>query len=175
MNLRTIALTAGVLTGLAAQAVGGKWDIPFGLPVSRKRNPLRTVRDVVRVILPVSLGGELGTGSCDVWIRSGRIRRYGCTDAIDQLKDVPGSGAGTVTVIIVACAVATAALGGFRFFNALDERRGLSIALVVSLAAADAAALISAFIPGYGLLLLIPAVVAGLPAVLMLSRDVTQG
>jgi hypothetical protein len=94
---------------------------------------------------------------------------------IDQLKDVQGSGAGTVTVIIVACAIATAALGGFRFFNALDERRGLSIAVVVSSAAAVAAALMSAFIPGYELLLLIPALVAGVPAVLMLSRDITRG
>jgi hypothetical protein len=34
---------------------------------------------------------------------------------------------GTVTVIVVACAVVTAALGGFRFFNALDQRRGLSL------------------------------------------------
>jgi hypothetical protein len=94
---------------------------------------------------------------------------------IDQLKEVPGSGAGTVTVFIVACAVATAALGGFRFFNALDERKGVSIALVFSSAAAAAAALVSALIPGYGLLLLIPALVAGVPAVLMLSRDIPQG
>jgi len=94
---------------------------------------------------------------------------------IDRLKDVPGPGAGTVTVIIVACAVVTAALGGFRFFNALDERRGLSIALVVSSAAAVAAALMSASIPGYGLLLLVPALVAGVPALLMLSRDIPRG
>ena len=44
-----------------------------------------------------------------------------------------------------------------------------------SSAATVAAALMSAFIPGYGLLLLIPALVAGVPAVLMLSRDITRG
>ncbi|WP_259460225.1 hypothetical protein [Pseudarthrobacter phenanthrenivorans] len=94
---------------------------------------------------------------------------------VDRLKDVPGPEVGTLTVIIVAFAVVTAALGGFRFFNALDERRGLSIALVISSAAAIAAALISASIPGYGKLLLIPALVFGVPALLMLSRDIARG
>jgi hypothetical protein len=68
--------------------------------------------------------------------------------------------------------VVTAALGGYRFFNALDERRGLSVALVVSLAAAVAVAVISASIPGIGLLLLIPALVAGVPALFMLTIDI---
>lgn len=91
---------------------------------------------------------------------------------IDRLKDVPGPGTGSVTVSVVACAVATAALGGFRFFNALDERRGLSLPLVTSLAASVTAAVISTSIPGYGLLLLIPALVAGVPALFMLTRDI---
>lgn len=91
---------------------------------------------------------------------------------INQLKDVPGPWTGAVTVIIAACAVLTAALGGFRLFNALEERKGLSIALVASLAAAVAAALVSASVPGYGLLLLIPALVLGGSALFMLFRDV---
>ncbi|MET3773196.1 hypothetical protein [Arthrobacter nitrophenolicus] len=93
---------------------------------------------------------------------------------IDLLKDVPGPRAGAVTVLVVACAVATAALGGFRFFNATDERRAVSVALVASLAAAVAAAVTSASIPGYGLLLLIPALAAGVPALVMLTRDLRR-
>lgn len=93
---------------------------------------------------------------------------------IDLLKDVPGPGAGVVTVFVVACAVATAALGGFRFFNARDERRAVSVALVASLAAAVAAAVTSASIPGYGLLLLIPALAAGVPALVMLIGDIRR-
>ena len=90
---------------------------------------------------------------------------------IDGLKGVPGPWPGAVTVIIASCAVVIAALGGFRFFNALGERRGLSLALVGSLAAAVAAALVSAALPGYGLLLAIPALVIGGPALFMLGRD----
>jgi hypothetical protein len=90
---------------------------------------------------------------------------------IDGLKDVPGPWTGAVTVIIAASAVATAALGGFGFFNALEERKGASIALVASLTVAVAAALVSASVPGYGLLLLIPALVVGGPALFILGRD----
>lgn len=90
---------------------------------------------------------------------------------IVRLKDVPGPGAGVVSVVIVASAVATAALGCFRLFNARDERRGLAIALVISLAATVGAAVASVAIPGYGPLLIIPALIAGLPAVFMLSKD----
>jgi hypothetical protein len=90
---------------------------------------------------------------------------------IDLLKDVPGPGAGAVTFFVVACAVATVGLGGFRFFHATDERRAVSVALVAFLAAAVAAAVTSASIPGYGLLLLIPALAAGVPALVMLTKD----
>jgi len=90
---------------------------------------------------------------------------------IDGLKDVPGPWMGAVTVIIAACAVATAALGGFRFFNALEERKWVSIALVASLTVAVAAALVSASVPGYELLLAIPALVVGGPALFILARD----
>ena len=90
---------------------------------------------------------------------------------IDGLKDVPGPWTATVTVALVACAVLTATLGGFRFFNALEERKRLSAALAASLAAAVAAALVSASVPGYGLLLLIPALVVGGPALFILIKD----
>ncbi|MEV7571545.1 hypothetical protein AB0P28_00450 [Pseudarthrobacter sp. NPDC089323] len=93
---------------------------------------------------------------------------------IDLLKDVPGPGAGAVIVLVVACAVATAGLGGFRVFNATDECRAVSVALVAALAAAVAAAVTSASIPGYGLLLLIPALAAGVPALVMLTRDLRR-
>lgn len=88
---------------------------------------------------------------------------------IDSLKEAPG--AGLVTAIVIACAASTAGLGGFLFFNARDHRRPWPIALITALAAAVAAALGSASQPVYGLLLAVPAVVAGVPALIALARD----
>lgn len=90
---------------------------------------------------------------------------------IDQLKDAPGAGAAIVSGIVVALGVATAALGGFLFFNARDRRRPWSVALIGALAGSFIAAVLSVFQPGYGLLLAVPAIVAGVPAVIVLARD----
>lgn len=90
---------------------------------------------------------------------------------IDQLKDAPGAGAAIVFGIVVALGVATAALGGFLFFNARDRRRPWSVALIGALAGSFIAAVLSVFQPGYGLLLAVPAIVAGVPAVIVLARD----
>ncbi|SDS65366.1 hypothetical protein SAMN04489743_0536 [Pseudarthrobacter equi] len=90
---------------------------------------------------------------------------------IDRLKDAPGPGTAVLTGGIIAFALVTAGLGGFRFFNARDVRKRLSGALIAALAAAVTAAAVSAFLPRYGLLLAVPAAVAGVPALILLIRD----
>ncbi|WP_457947567.1 hypothetical protein ACTAQI_17590 [Pseudarthrobacter sp. alpha12b] len=90
---------------------------------------------------------------------------------IDQLRDAPGPGVAVVSGSIIVFAVVTAGLGGFRFFNARDRRRALSLALIAALAASVIAAVTSASQPGYGLLLAVPAVLAGVPALIALIRD----
>lgn len=90
---------------------------------------------------------------------------------IDQLKDAAGPGPAIVSATVIALGVATAGLGGFRFFNARDVRKRLSVALIGALAASVMAAVISATQPAYGLLLAAPAVVAGVPALIALARD----
>jgi len=90
---------------------------------------------------------------------------------IDRLKDASGPGVTAISGIVVVFAVVTAGLGGFRFFNARDSRRLLSLALIAALAATVVAAILSAFQPEYGLLLAVPAVVAGVPALMALARD----
>ncbi|MDQ0771109.1 peptidoglycan/LPS O-acetylase OafA/YrhL [Pseudarthrobacter defluvii] len=90
---------------------------------------------------------------------------------IDQLKNAPGPAAGIVSGIVIALGVATAGLGGFLFFNARDRRRPWPYALIASLAATVVAAVISASQPEYGLLLAVPALVAGVPALIVLAKD----
>jgi hypothetical protein len=90
---------------------------------------------------------------------------------IDRFRDTPGAGAGIMTGIVIACALATAGLGGFRFFNAGDVRKRFSVALIAALAATVAAAAATAALPEYGLLLAVPGVVAGVPALIVLARD----
>jgi len=93
---------------------------------------------------------------------------------IDQLKDAPGPGPAIVSGTVIALAVATAGLGGFLFFNARDRRRPWSVALIGALAASVIAAVMSATQPGYGLLLAVPAIVAGVPALIALARDASR-
>ncbi|MFB0839065.1 hypothetical protein ACETK3_13760 [Arthrobacter sp. E44] len=90
---------------------------------------------------------------------------------IDRLKDASGPGVAVISGIVILTAVATAGLGGFRFFNARDRRRWLSLALIAALAAAVIAAILSASQPDFGLLLAAPAVAAGVPALMALIRD----
>lgn len=90
---------------------------------------------------------------------------------IDRLKDAPGIWAGTASVAIITCAVVTAGLAAFQLFNAGDGRRWLRVALMAALAATIAAAALSAILPEYGLLLLIPAVLAGIPGLVLLAKD----
>jgi hypothetical protein len=90
---------------------------------------------------------------------------------VDRLKDSPGTTAGILSVIIVACAVATAGLGGYRFFNPRDERKPLRLSLYAALAASMVGGAASALVPEYGVLLLIPALLAGIPALALLVRD----
>ena len=90
---------------------------------------------------------------------------------IDRLKDASGPGIMAISGLVIAFAVVTAGLGGFRFFNARDSRRLLSLGLIAALAAAVIAAILSAFQPEYGLLLAVPAMVAGIPALIALARD----
>ncbi|MGN6440940.1 MAG: hypothetical protein ACTHL6_03450 [Arthrobacter sp.] len=90
---------------------------------------------------------------------------------IDRLKDASGPGVTAISGIVVVFAVVTAGLGGFRFFNARDSRRLLALVLIAALAASVVAAILSAFQPEYGLLLAVPAVVAGFPALMALARD----
>jgi len=89
---------------------------------------------------------------------------------IDRLKDSPGP-AGVVSVVIVACAVVTAGLGGFRFFNPRDERKPLRLSLYAALTACMVSGAASALVPEYGVLLLAPALLAGVPALALLVRD----
>jgi len=90
---------------------------------------------------------------------------------IDRLKDAPGPGTAVLTAGIIAFALVTAGLGGFRFFNARDVRRRLSGALIAALTATVVAAAASAFLPEYGLLLAVPGLLAGVPALIALIRD----
>ncbi|MHC6593582.1 hypothetical protein [Arthrobacter sp. C152] len=94
---------------------------------------------------------------------------------IDRLKDSPGPAAGIIAVTVAACAVATASLSAFCFFNPRDKRRSVHIGITTALAANIALAAGSAVLPGYGLLLLIPAVCAGIPALIFLARDTPAG
>ncbi|TDT82646.1 hypothetical protein DFO47_102580 [Arthrobacter sp. AG258] len=94
---------------------------------------------------------------------------------IDRLKDSPGTTAGVLSVVVVACAVVTAGLGGFRFFNPRDERKPLRLSLSAALTASIAAGAASALVPEYGVLLVIPAVFAGIPALGLLVRDARAG
>ncbi|MDQ1053746.1 peptidoglycan/LPS O-acetylase OafA/YrhL [Arthrobacter sp. SORGH_AS 212] len=90
---------------------------------------------------------------------------------IDRLKDAPGPGTAVLTGGIIASALVTAGLGGFRFFNARDVRKRSSGALIAALAAAVTAAAASALLPEYGLLLAVPGLLAGVPALVALARD----
>ncbi|NUT71514.1 hypothetical protein HNO81_10085 [Pseudarthrobacter sp. C4D7] len=90
---------------------------------------------------------------------------------IDQLKDAPGPGAAIVSGIVAALGVATAGVAGFLFFNARDRRRPWSVVLIGALAGSVIAAGLSVFQPGYGLLLAAPAVLAGVPALVVMARD----
>lgn len=92
-------------------------------------------------------------------------------ELVDRLKDAPGLWAGTVSVAVVTCAVVTAGLGALRLFNAADGRRWLRAALIAALAATVIAGAFSAIMPEYGLLLLIPAVLAGVPGLVLLTKD----
>lgn len=58
-----------------------------------------------------------------------------------------------------------------RLFNAADGRRWLRVALIAALAATVIAGAFSAIMPEYGLLLLIPAVLAGVPGLVLLTKD----
>ncbi len=90
---------------------------------------------------------------------------------IDRFKDAPGPGTAILTAGIIAFALLTAGLGGFRFFNARDVRRRLSGALIAALAATVTAAAASALLPEYGLLLAVPGLLVGVPALVALARD----
>jgi hypothetical protein len=89
---------------------------------------------------------------------------------IDRLKDSPGPGAGTVSVIIVACALVTASLAGHLFFSPKNERTSRRFALLAAVVASVVAGAASALRPEYGPALLIPALVAAVPALILLTR-----
>ncbi|WP_258802364.1 hypothetical protein [Pseudarthrobacter sp. NS4] len=90
---------------------------------------------------------------------------------IDRLKDASESAVGVITGIIVVSAVITATLGCIRLSAARDKRKSLSFTLIATLTTAIAVSVISATRLEYGLLLLAPALLAGLPALGALARD----